>query len=318
MKLSEICDILDIKCDIKEDIEINGINTLSDAKEDEISFFHNEKYKKYLKDTKAAAVLIEEKYKYLLPERVIPLITDEPYLKLANLTKYFAKAPWEEGGYQIALSAKVDSSVRIGKGAKIGKNVTIMPNVTIGPDVEIDEGSVIYPNVSIYRDTKIGKNVIIHSGTVVGSDGFGYAHTKDGRHVKIYHLGRVVIEDDVEIGANTTVDRAVFGETKIKKGSKIDNLVQIGHNCEIGENTILVSQVGLSGSSKLGRNVVMGGQSATAGHLEITDFVTIAARGGVTKDVKKPGVYSGFPLMPHKTWLKLQGLLSRMLKSKEK
>ena len=118
----------------------------------------------------------------------------------------------------------------------------------------------------------------------------------------------------LKIGANTTVDRAVFGETRIKKGSVIDNLVQIGHNCEVGEYSILVSQVGLGGSTKLGRNVVMGGQSATAGHLEIKDFVTIAARGGVTKNIKKPGVYSGFPLMPHKQWLKLQGLLARLLK----
>jgi UDP-3-O-[3-hydroxymyristoyl] glucosamine N-acyltransferase len=316
MKLSEICKVLDIDCDLKEDIEITGINTLADAKKGEISFFHNEKYKKYLKDTKASAVLIEERFKELLPNDCIALVTDEPYLKLALLTKYYAKAPWEDGGFKANASAKIDPSVRIGKNAKIGKNVIIMPNVTIGADVEIDEGSIIYPNVTIYRDTKIGKNVTIHAGSVIGSDGFGYAHTKDGRHVKIYHLGRVVIEDDVEIGANTTVDRAVFGETRIKKGSKIDNLVQIGHNCEIGEYSILVSQVGLSGSTKLGRNVVMGGQSATAGHLEIAPFTTIAARGGVTKSVKNPGVYSGFPLMPHKTWLKLQGLLNRMLKRK--
>jgi len=189
-----------------------------------------------------------------------------------------------------------------------------MPNSVIGPDVVIEKGCVIYPNVTIYRDTIIGKNVIIHAGSVIGSDGFGYAHTKDGKHVKIYHLGRVVIEDNVEIGANTTIDRAVFSETRIKKGSIIDNLVQIGHNCEVGEYSILVSQVGLAGSTKLGRNVVMGGQSATAGHLEIAPFTTIAARGGVSKSVKEPGVYSGFPLMPHKQWLKLQGLLAKILK----
>jgi UDP-3-O-[3-hydroxymyristoyl] glucosamine N-acyltransferase len=314
MKLSEICKELDIKCDLNEDIEITGINTLQDAKEGEISFLENPKYAKYLKDTKASAVLIREEYVKSLPQNVIALITDEPYLKLAYLTKYFVKAPWEDGGYQINKSAKIDASVRIGKGARIGKNVVIMPNAVIGPDVVIEEGSVIYPNVTIYRDTIIGKNVKIHAGSVIGSDGFGYAHTKDGRHIKIYHLGRVIIEDDVEIGANTTVDRAVFGETRIKKGTIIDNLVQIGHNCEVGEYSILVSQVGLAGSTKLGRNVVMGGQAATAGHLEIAPFTQIAARGGVTKSIKQPGVYSGFPLMPHKQWLKLQGLLSRLLK----
>ncbi|MEO1928207.1 MAG: UDP-3-O-(3-hydroxymyristoyl)glucosamine N-acyltransferase [Nautiliaceae bacterium] len=314
MKISEICKILELNCDFEKDKEIKGINTLQDANENEISFLENPKYVKYLKNTKAAAVLIREEDAAKLPEGVIALKTDEPYLKLAYLTKYFAKEPWVEGGYQIAKSAKVDSSVRIGKGAKIGNNVTIMPNVVVGPDVEIAEGSVIYPNVTLYRDTKIGKNVKIHAGSVIGSDGFGYAHTKEGAHVKIYHLGRVVIEDDVEIGANTTIDRGVFGETRVKRGTIVDNLVQIGHNCEIGEYSILVSQVGLSGSSKLGRNVIMGGQSATAGHLEIAPFTTIAARGGVTKSIKEPGVYSGFPLMPHKAWLKLQGVLQRLLK----
>jgi len=312
MKLSEICEKLGIEC--HEDTEISGINTLEHAKSDEISFLENPKYEKYLKHTNAAAVLIRKEDADKLPKNVIPLITEEPYLKLALLSAFFVKAPWEEGGYMINSSAKVDASVRIGKGAKIGKNVIIMPNCVIGPYVEIDEGSVLYPNVTVYRDTVIGKNVKIHAGSVIGSDGFGYAHTQDGRHIKIYHLGKVIIEDDVEIGANTTVDRGVFAQTIIKKGSVIDNLVQIGHNCEIGEYSILVSQVGLSGSSKLGRNVVMGGQSATAGHLEIAPFTTIAARGGVTKSIKKPGVYSGFPLMPHKQWLKLQGLLNRLLK----
>ena len=308
MKLSEICNILELDFS-GEDIEINGINTLMDAKEDEISFLHNPKYAKFLKSTKAAAVIVPKEYAKDVSNA---LVTDEPYLKLAILTKYFAKEPWIDGEYE--SKSKIDPSVRIGKGAKIGKNVTIMPNVTIAPYVTIGDGSIIYPYVSIYRDTEIGKNVIIHSGSVIGSDGFGYAHTKDGKHVKIYHLGRVVIEDDVEIGANTTIDRAVFSETRIKKGSKIDNLVQIAHNCEIGEFSIIVSQVGLSGSTKLGRNVVMGGQSATAGHLEIAPFTTIAARGGVTKSVKEPGVYSGFPLMSHKKWLKLQGVLSKLIK----
>ncbi|HIP03196.1 MAG TPA: UDP-3-O-(3-hydroxymyristoyl)glucosamine N-acyltransferase, partial [Campylobacterales bacterium] len=147
--------------------------------------------------------------------------------------------------------------------------------------------------------------------TVIGSDGFGYAHTAEGAHVKIYHNGKVVFEDNVEIGANSCVDRAVFSQTIIKEGTKIDNLVQIGHNVEVGARCILVSQSGLSGSTKLGQNVVMGGQSATAGHLEIGDFATIAARGGVTKSIKGGEVYSGFPLLKHKDWLKLQAKISK-------
>ncbi|AZV46496.1 UDP-3-O-(3-hydroxymyristoyl)glucosamine N-acyltransferase [Nautilia sp. PV-1] len=310
--LKEIAKYLDLQCD--KDIEITGINTLQDAGETEISFLENPKYEKYLPNTKAAAVLIRKEDAGKLPENTIALITDEPYLKLAYLTKLFAKEPWEDGGYQVAFSAKVHPGVTLGKGARIGKNTVIMPGCVIGPDVDIGENCVIYPNVTVYRDTKIGNNVRIHAGTVIGSDGFGYAHTKDGRHVKIYHLGYVEIEDDVEIGANTAVDRGVFGKTIIKKGTIIDNLVQIGHNCEVGECSIMVGQSGLAGSTKLGRNVIMGGQAATAGHLEIADFTTIAARGGVSKSIKKPGVYSGFPLMPHKQWLKLQGVLSRLLK----
>jgi len=312
MKLKKICEILGLECE--RDIEISSINTLQSAKEGEISFFDNPKYEKYLKTTKASAVLIRQKDADKLPEGVIALVTDEPYLKLAYLTEHFAKTPWEDGGYQIAKSAKVHPSAQIAKGAKIGKNSVIMPGCVIGVDVEIGDNCIIYPNVTLYRDTKIGNNVKIHAGSVIGSDGFGYAHTKDGVHVKIYHLGRVVIEDDVEIGANTTVDRGVFGETVIKKGTIIDNLVQIAHNCELGEYSILTGQVGLAGSTKLGHHVIMGAQSGTAGHLEIAPMTTIAARGGVTKSIKTPGVYSGFPLMPHKQWLKLQGLLSRLLK----
>jgi len=156
---------------------------------------------------------------------------------------------------------------------------------------------------------------MIHAGTVIGSDGFGYVHTKKGDHIKLYQNGNVVIEDDVEIGANSTIDCAVFGSTLIKQGSKIDNLIQIGHNCIVGEHCIMVSQSGLAGSTTLGRNVVMGGQSATAGHLNIAAFTTLAARSGVTKSITKTGVYSGFPLMEHKSWLKLQAKLAKILQS---
>jgi len=156
---------------------------------------------------------------------------------------------------------------------------------------------------------------MIHANTVIGSDGFGFATNEKGEHKKIYQNGNVVIEDDVEIGSNVSIDRAVFGSTVIKKGTRIDNLVQIGHNCEIGEYSVLVSQVGLAGSTKLGRNVVMGGQSATAGHLEIAPFSTFAARSGITSSIKEPGkTYAGFPLMGHRQWLKLQAKLARLIK----
>ncbi|MEO1941589.1 MAG: UDP-3-O-(3-hydroxymyristoyl)glucosamine N-acyltransferase [Campylobacterales bacterium] len=317
MKLSQLLQQVGLEQSLPTDFEVEGLQTLERAGPTHLSFFHNRKYLSQLKTTKAGAVLIEPKYRKFVPATTIPIETKNPYLKVAELSAFFALPRWEEGEFYKDPTAKIGEGVVIGKGAKIGPRVQIMPNVTIGPEVEIGEGSIIYPNVSIYRGSKIGKGVIIHSGVVIGSDGFGYAQTPEGEHRKIYHLGRVVIGDQTEIGANTTIDRGVFGETRIGKGVKIDNLVQIGHNCQIGDNVILVSQVGLSGSTKLGRNVVMGGQSATAGHLEIAPFTTIAARGGVTKSVLKPGVYSGFPLMEHRRWLKLQGLLSRLLKKEE-
>lgn len=299
-----------------QDFEIESINTLKEANSKQISFFDNPKYINELSKTHARAVFIQEKYLKNLPKSSIALITDEPYLMMAKASFYFKKELFRENKEpKISKKANVLKSAHIANGAVIEDNVTILSGAVIGENVTIGEGSVIYPNVTIYNDVKIGKNVIIHAGSVIGCDGFGYAHTKSGEHIKIYHNGDVIIEDRVEIGANSTIDRAVFGSTIIRKGTKIDNLVQIGHNCEIGENTILVSQVGVSGSTKMGRNVVMGGQSATAGHLEIGDFVTIAARGGVTKSVKKKDIYSGFPLIRHKEWLKLQAKIAKLLKS---
>ena len=312
MKLSEIAKILEIKCD--SDLEITGMNTLKEANQNEITFFDNKKYLKDLPNTKAGAVILKSEFKDYLPEGAKGLFTDEPYLKMAILTKYFVKPLIRKGDKNISKTAQIEDFVSIGAASEIGDNTLIMSGAKIGANVKIGKNCVIYPNVVIYNDTIIGDNVRIHAGAVIGSDGFGYAHTKMGEHIKIYHLGYVEIEDDVEIGANTTIDRGAFGKTLIKKGAKIDNLVQIGHNCEVGEYSILVSQTGLAGSSKLGRNVVMGGQSATAGHLEIAPFTQIAARGGVTKSIKQSGVYGGFPLMPHKTWLKLQAKISSLLK----
>ena len=314
MLLSTLTQKLDISFEGK-DFDVQALNTLDSASAEEISFFDNPKYLDKLSQTKAGAVFVKKEFSDQVPSETIALISDEPYLKMAVTSYYFQKPLKRNAGVpQIAQSAQIAEYVHIGSGAVIGENVMILSGAVIGEEVEIGEGTIIHPNVTLYNDVKIGKNCIIQAGAVIGSDGFGYAHTKTGEHIKIYHNGNVIIEDDVEIGANTAIDRAVFGSTRIKKGSKIDNLIQIGHNCEIGEHSILVSQVGLSGSTKLGRNVVMGGQSATSGHLEIGDFVTIAARGGVTKSIHKKDVYSGFPLMRHKDWLKLQAKIAKLLK----
>lgn len=315
MKLNEIAAFLGC-AEICDSIEITGMNTLKNAIEGEISFLSDSKYEKELSETKASAVILPADKAHLLPAGVVVLASDEPYMSVALLSKHFAKPiQSSEISPVIGENTRIYPTAFIENGAKIGSNCTIMSGVYIGAEAVIGDNVILYPNVTVYRDCVIGNRVMIHAGTVIGSDGFGYAHTKMGEHIKLYQNGNVILEDDVEIGANTTVDCAVFGSTIIKQGAKIDNLVQIGHNCIVGEHSILVSQSGLAGSSTLGRNVVMGGQSATAGHLTIAPFTTLAARSGVTKSIAQKGVYSGFPLMEHKLWLKMQAKLAKMLES---
>jgi len=314
MTISDIAQLLQLECSSLCDRQITGINTLKDAKEGDISFLSDSKYEKELSATSASAVILPAAKAHLLPDGVVALISEETYLMVAKLSKSFAK-PIQSSDIQpiIGTGSIVYPTAHIENGAKVGSGCTIMSGVYIGTDTVIGDNVILYPNVSVYRNCIIGNHVMIHAGSVIGSDGFGYAHTKMGEHIKLYQNGNVIIEDNVEIGANTTIDCAVFGSTVIKQGSKIDNLIQIGHNCVVGEHCIMVSQSGLAGSTTLGRNVVMGGQSATAGHLTIAPFTTLAARSGVTKSIIKGGVYSGFPLMEHKLWLKLQAKLAKIL-----
>lgn len=318
MRLSEISEAIGVGFE-GEDLEISGIHTLDEAVESQISFLDNAKYIPSLEKTKASAVLCNAEAAKRVPKGCIALVDEEPYLKLALASKLFAPNVIETEGEEAVIGegSFVSEKAYIGKGAVIGKNAKILPGVFVGCYAKVGDNTILHANATVYRDCHIGKNCIIHSGTVVGSDGFGFAHTKLGEHVKIYQNGNVVIEDDVEIGANCTIDRAVFGTTYIRKGCKIDNLVQFGHNVDIGEYSIIVAQCGIAGSTKLGRNVVMGGQSATAGHLKVAPFTTFAARSGISNDVKESGkVYGGFPLMEQKQWLKLQAKLARLLKSK--
>lgn len=215
----------------------------------------------------------------------------------------------------IGEGTKVSPKAEVANGAVIGKNSTIMAGVYVGANAKIGDNTILYPNVVVYKDCIVGNDCIIHAGTAIGSDGFGFASNKMGEHNKIYHNGNVVIGNDVEIGSNTSVDRAVFGSTKIKTGARLDNLIQVGHNCEIGEYAVAAGQSGFAGSSKVGRSNVFGAQSGVAGHLEIAPFNTFAARTGVTKTIKASGkTYAGFPFMDYKIWLKIQGKLARLVK----
>lgn len=315
MKLLEIAQKLDLECNV--DINITGLNDLNNANENEISFLDNKRYIDDLINTKAAAVFIKEEFISFVPKHCIALISNEPYLTLAYASKLFAPKIVENEGNEASIGENtiILPNVYLGKNVIIGENCTLMAGVYVGDNVQIGSGTILNPNVVVYRDCIIGNSCIIHSGTTIGSDGYGFAHTKEGQHIKIYQNGNVVIANDVEIGSNSAIDRAVFGSTLIKDGVKIDNLVQIGHNCVIGEHSIIVSQVGVSGSTIFGRNVVMGGQSATSGHLEIAAFTTISARGGVTKSIQDGGKrWAGFPLMEHRSWLRLQGRIAKLLK----
>ncbi|HQR73088.1 MAG TPA: UDP-3-O-(3-hydroxymyristoyl)glucosamine N-acyltransferase [Sulfurovum sp.] len=313
-KLSHIAQAIQVDFD-GIDIDIEGIHTLTEASASQLSFFNTEKYLDQLPHTKAAAVLIQAKYAHLLPQSSQALITDEPYLKLALASKLFAyKLESKAETPTVGNGCDIDSSVRFGKNVTLGDDVTLLAGCYVGDHVTIDSGTLLHPNVTVYHHTRIGKRCIIHSGTVVGCDGYGFAHTKQGEHIKIHQNGNVIVEDDVEIGANCTVDRAVFGTTYIRRGTKLDNLIQIGHNCDVGEHTLCAAQVGLAGSTVLGRNVVMGGQSGTAGHLKIGDFATIAGKSGVTKSLEGGKTYAGFPAIEHKLWLRLQAKIAGLLK----
>jgi len=309
-KLSKIAQNLQIDFQGK-DLDIDGIHTLSEATSSQLSFFNDSKYTALLPKTKAAAVLIAPEYASELPEGTIALITDEPYLKLAEASKLFVHpvSTLTEMPHR-GVGCNIDDTARFGRGVTLGSNVTIMAGVSVG------DNTLLYPNVTLYHATEIGKNCIIHSGTVIGCDGYGFAHTKRGEHVKIYQNGKVVVEDEVEIGANCAIDRAVFGVTRIRRGTKLDNLIQVAHNCEVGEYTLMAAQVGLAGSTKLGRNVVMGGQSATAGHLEVGDFATIAGKGGVTKSLEGGKTYAGFPAIEIRLWRRMQAALMRLVKNR--
>ena len=315
MTLQEIVEFIGLNN--QDEIEITGLNTLLDSNENQLTFLENKKYISDLKNTKAAAVLVTSENASEVPSGTIALVCDEPYLNLAKISKLFAPNVIEMDGEKplIGGGTKVMPNVYIGKDSVVGSDCTIMDGAFIGDNVKIGNNTIIYPNVTVYRDCTIGNDCIIHAGTVIGSDGFGFANTKDGKYIKIYQNGNVTIGNDVEIGANSAIDRAVFNSTIIEDGVRIDNLVHIAHNCKIGRGSILVGQVGLAGSTVLNAYVVMGGQSAAAGHLEIAPFTTIAARGGVTKSITEPKKsWAGFPLFEHREWLKLQGKISNLLK----
>ncbi len=300
------------------DTILTGVATIEDAGQGDLTFLANPKYAPFIEKTKASAIICSAGTQ--ASEKTL-LWVDNPYLAYAKLVGVFSPPKKEIG--------TVDTRAVIGADVRLGDNVTIYPfvyvgdncaiddNVTIYPFCYLGEGvtvgadSLVYPHVTIREACRIGKRVIIHSGAVIGSDGFGFV--KDGqRYFKIPQLGHVQIDDDVEIGACNTIDRAAIDRTWIKRGTKTDNLVQIAHNVIVGEDSLLVSQVGISGSTRLGDRVTMAGQSATTGHLKIGDDVIIGARGAAVSDVAPGQVVSGAPAIPHKTFLKSSQIFAKL------
>jgi len=304
--------------------KITTIGKIQDAPKGSITFLANPKYEKFIYSTTASAVLVRKDFK---PEQTIKttiIRVEDPYSSFTRLLEEYdkinsySKTGVEEPSY-IASDVKIGEKVYrgafsyIGEKTKIGDNVKIYPHAYIGDGVTIGDNCILYSGAKIYAGSVLGNNCIIHSGVVIGSDGFGFAPQEDGSYKKIPQLGNVILEDNVEIGANTVIDCATLGSTVIKQGAKLDNLVQIAHNVEIGSNTVIASQSGISGSTKLGKNCVVAGQVGVVGHVEIADKVTLAAKTGLSRSVKQPGsVIFGYPAMDHKKYLRCHAVFRNL------
>ncbi len=318
IKLAEIAHLLNGELVGDGDVVIEHIRGIDEAGERDLTFIANPQYRKKLETTRAAAILVNPGVEH--PGKNLIIVRDS-YVALGKILALFhaeqkvlpgiSPQAFIEEGAHVSQDATIYPGVTICKGARIERGVVLYPGVFVGSNAEIDEDSMLYPNVCVYRGCVIGKRVILHAGVVVGSDGFGFARP-GADNFKIPQVGIVQIDDDVEIGANTTIDRGTLGKTWIKKGVKIDNLVQIAHNVVIGENSVIVAQVGISGSTNLGRGVVIGGQAGLVGHINIGDNVMIGGQSGVHEDVDSRQTVSGSPHLPHKEWLRMVSCLSRL------
>jgi UDP-3-O-[3-hydroxymyristoyl] glucosamine N-acyltransferase len=322
VSIGEIVDLVGGEFGGDRDEMIASVAPLAGAGTGQLSFLSNRKYAGELAMTKAAAILVPKNVKGADPRWIR---VDDPYFAFAKImTRWFSNRPVPKGispKAVVAESARLGENVALGHFAIIGENVVVGNNVTIFHGVSIEAGStigddcIIYPNVVIYDGTRIGNRCIIHSGVVLGSDGYGFA-THAGKHHKIPQIGIVRIEDDVEIGAGTTIDRAALGETVIGEGTKIDNLVQIGHNVKVGKHCLLVSQVGIAGSTELGDYVAVAGQSGFSGHLKIGHRVQVAAKSAVLADVPDDTKVMGSPAVPFTEFARRHAALKKLARKK--
>lgn len=297
-----------------ENVSVTNVSKIEDGKPGTLAFLANPKYERYIYETEASIVLVKKEFK---PEQAVKatlIRVDDPYESFASLLDLYEEAKQQKSG--VEQPSFIDPSASIGEGvyfgafaylgsnSSLGENVKIYPQTYIGSGVTIGDNTTIYAGAKIYDGSVIGKNCIIHAGAVIGSDGFGFAPMADGSYKKIPQVGNVILEDDVEVGANTTIDCSTMGSTIIRKGVKLDNLIQIAHNCEVGENTVMAALVGIAGSTKVGKNCMFGGQVGIAGHLTIGDNVKIGAMAGVSNSIKSDRTVLGAPAMDHDKALK--------------
>jgi UDP-3-O-[3-hydroxymyristoyl] glucosamine N-acyltransferase len=306
MTLQEIARLVEGELLGNPGVEIHGLAGIKEARPGELTFLANPKYREFLKTTQASAAIVGQEE----TAATISLIrVKDPYLAYQRVSEalYVPNHPVTKEIHPTAVvlgeakigQASIGPYVVIEEGAEVEDGVILYPFVYLGKKAKVGRRSILYPQVSIREDCEIGADCILHCGVVIGSDGFGFATDQKGNHHKIPQIGRVIVEDDVEIGANTTVDRAALGATVIKAGTKIDNLVQVGHNVVIGTGCLLAGQVGISGSTEIGDHVVIGGQAGLVGHLQIGDRAMIGAQAGVTKSVPPDTAVSGYPARPH-------------------
>lgn len=327
MKLGELAALLGCKLEGDKNVEVRGVAGIESAQAGEVTFLSNPKYSRELTNTLASAVFLNEKAAVKRAPGLPPLAalrSQNPYFDFARAIELFSSpAAYPPGIHPTAVVAK---SAKIGEGAHIG------PHCFVDEGVEIGRRAVLHSLVTIYRNTRIGEDFLAHSqtvvregctignrvilqnGVVVGGDGFGFAKRADGRWHKIMQNAPVIIEDDVEIQANSCIDRATVGETRIRRGAKIDDLVLVGHACEVGEDAILCGQVGLAGSTRVGNRCILAGQVGSAGHLDIGDGATVTSQSGVPSDIPPGALYSGYPAMENKLWLKAMAALKNLPK----
>jgi UDP-3-O-[3-hydroxymyristoyl] glucosamine N-acyltransferase len=299
---------------------VKSFGRIEEAQQDQLAFLANPKYEEFIYTTKASIIIVGEKLELKQPLQSTLIRVPDPYSAFATLLHHYQQLKTQQlQGIQqpsyISPSASKGENVFIaafayvGEETEIGNNVKIFPGVFIGNNVKIGDNTLLHPGVKIYHDCIIGKNVTIHAGSVVGGDGFGFAPQQDGTFKKVPQIGNVVIEDNVEIGSNATIDRATIGSTIVRSGAKLDNLIQIAHNVEVGINTVIAAQAGVSGSTKIGNNVMIGGQAGVVGHIQIADGSKINAQSGVSKSIKAPNsAVTGSPAFDYTSALRSQAI----------